>query len=154
MTGRIEIPNPPSLARVGRSSALRPAPAAREASFHASLRDCAIDYVEQPESEPQKSFPFNLAPNEQNSLPAIRAAAHGHGRGRKTPCSRKNNCSGLNRSPSKRVCPTLAGGPTRTDGCASWHTSGHGSTRIHAVFHQAIARNGNGRSAKRDSWLW
>ena len=84
MTAQNRNPNPPLIGPRWQEFCLAPAPAAREASFHASLRDCAIDYVEQPESEPQKSVSIQPRANEPKQPPR-------NSRGRSWPWTRAKN---------------------------------------------------------------
>jgi Flagellar biosynthesis protein, FliO len=75
---------PPLIGPRWQEFSLAPAPAAREASFHASLRECAADYAKQPEPEPQE--PVSIQPRATELKPAPPVA-----RGRSWPWSRTNN---------------------------------------------------------------
>jgi hypothetical protein len=68
MTAQNRNHNPPLIGPRWQEFCLAPAPAAREASFHASLRDCALDYVQQPEPEAQK--PVSIQPRASAPQPA------------------------------------------------------------------------------------
>jgi hypothetical protein len=70
MTAQNRNHNPPLIGPRWQEFCLAPAPAAREASFHASLRDCAIDYVKLPEPEPQKSVSIQPRANEPKQPPS------------------------------------------------------------------------------------
>ncbi len=81
---------PPLIGPRWQEFSLAPAPAAREASFHASLRECAVDYVKQSEPEPQESVSIQPRANELQQSPPT-------SRGRSWPWSRTKNTLSSNK---------------------------------------------------------
>ena len=84
MTAQNRNQNPPLVGPRWEEFSLANAPAARTASFHASLRECAIDHVERAERKEQKPASTQLRGSEPQQSPAI-------ARGRSWPWTRTEN---------------------------------------------------------------
>ena len=81
MTAQNRNHTPPLIGPRWQEFSLAPAAAARDASFHASLRECAVDYVEQPEPAPQKAISIQPRASEPQPSPAKQQSpANSHGR--------------------------------------------------------------------------
>lgn len=87
MTAQNRIHNPSLIVPRWEEFSLAPAP--RAASFHASLRDCAVDLAERPEPRPLKPASTQLQTSEPQQAPAIP-------RGRSWPWSRTESIAPSN----------------------------------------------------------
>jgi hypothetical protein len=108
MTVQNRNQTPPLVGPRWQEFSLAPAPAAREASFHASLRGCAADLAERPEPEAKQSVPLQPRGSEPQQSPP-------NARGRSWPWTQAENILPSNKQlqmvkpviPEKSV-PTLS----------------------------------------------